>query len=233
VERARKNYLVHKNMYCLSIVYIQVASHEAGLILGQAAQRIRRNVRCSDTVLLLESACIIVLPETPWEGAHAVARRISAMLVDVELNIQNIQTIYGETANALLQRIYDEQTVVTEVKLENDMRFDREKIDSIVSFSQMQAERSSPENALPYLAFVSSYPSARVLHLFPYELACRYRCVPVGAERGIVTLATCQELTQDILSHMRDVIRHNIFQVRCEAGVVDDILNYWQRTILV
>jgi len=68
---------------------------------------------------------------------------------------------------------------------------------------------------------------------FPYELARRYHCFPVGAERGILTLATSQELDREAVSHVQEVIQRNIFQVRCEASMIDDVLSYWQRTMLV
>jgi Type II secretion system (T2SS), protein E, N-terminal domain len=88
-------------------------------------------------------------------------------------------------------------------------------------------------NTLPYLAGLTNYPTPRLLHLFPYTLACRYRCVPVGVERGILTLATSQRLAPSLIEHFRTVTQHAIFQVRCETTMIDDMLNYWQRIIFV
>jgi hypothetical protein len=87
------------------------------------------------------------------------------------------------------------------------------------------------DDTLPYLAFLTSYPPPRLLHLVPYELACLYRCVPVGAERGVLTLATSQRLAQEVIMHFRTVTQRNIFQVRCEAGMIDDVLHYWKSII--
>ena len=89
----------------------------------------------------------------------------------------------------------------------------------------------SDQNGLPYLAFLASYPPHRLLHLFPYELARRHRCAPVGAERGVLTLATCKQLDQDLISYFHTITQHNIFQVRCEVEMIEDILNYWRNTI--
>jgi Type II secretion system (T2SS), protein E, N-terminal domain len=82
---------------------------------------------------------------------------------------------------------------------------------------------------MPYLAFLTQYPSQRLLHLFPYELAYRYRCVPVGAERGTLTLAASEPLDHTVIAYFQTLIQQRIFQVRCEASMIDDILRYWQR----
>ena len=82
---------------------------------------------------------------------------------------------------------------------------------------------------LPYLAFLTNYPAPHLLHLFPYELACRYQCVPVGAERNMLTLATCHWLNREIVTQLRTATHRGIFQVRCEVTMIDEILRYWQR----
>ncbi len=98
---------------------------------------------------------------------------------------------------------------------------------------ELWPERRSEDEPLPYLSFLSSYPSQRLLHMFPYELASRYHCIPVGAERGVLTLATCERLQQETVLYLREVIQRNIFQVRCKAGMIDDVLRHWKQAIAV
>ncbi len=205
---------------CISLLYFQVAE-QAGLALSRAAQRIRSTIRRSDTVLLSSTSCALLLPETPLEGAQAVARRIYALLVDVEYDLQ---ILYGSAAYTLLQRLQVSHVVVSQ----KDPHFLEE-----ASSKRQSLDYVYEGEPLPYLAFLSSYPSQRLLHLFPYELADRYHCIPIGAERGALTLATCQRLQQEIVIYLREVTQHNIFQVRCEAGMIDDVLRHWQSTIVL
>lgn len=104
---------------------------------------------------------------------------------------------------------------------------------SPTSLAPEQAEQADCQEIsatpLPYLAFLTDYPSPRLLHLFPYELACRYQCVPVGTERKTLTLATCHWLNREIVAQLRTVTRREIFQVRCEVTIIDEVLRYWQR----
>ncbi|HEU5227851.1 MAG TPA: hypothetical protein VFU49_08575 [Ktedonobacteraceae bacterium] len=208
----------------VALVCIQ-GTEQYQVALRQAAGRIRYNVRSSDIVLLPGGSCAIVLPDTPLEGAQAVVRRITPLLADIEYELQ---ILCGSAAYALLQHLRTEQAVTIEQR-------EREPVYAASLATQAAALPMTGRelDSLPYLAFLAHYPSQRLLHLFPYELACRYHCIPVGAERGILTLATSQELGREVIAYFQEVIQRNIFQVRCEASMVDDVLNYWQRTILV
>jgi Type II secretion system (T2SS), protein E, N-terminal domain len=199
----------------LALVYIQ-ASQRSCLALHRATRRIRRTVRRSDNVLLHGTICLILLPATLPEGAQVVARRIYILLADVEFELQ---IIYDRAAFALMQRLQAEHlfTAVEEC----------EAVYKPVSVMPWKSD----QNGLPYLAFLGSYPPHRLLHLFPYDLARRHRCVPIGAERGVLTLATCKQLDQDLISHFHDVTQHNIFQVRCEVEMIEDVLKYWKNAI--
>jgi Type II secretion system (T2SS), protein E, N-terminal domain len=87
--------------------------------------------------------------------------------------------------------------------------------------------------SLPQLAFLSHYPPLRLLHLFPYALAQQYQCVPVGAERGVLTVATSQRLEPAVIAHLQEETQRAIFQVYCEMSIIDDVLRYWQRMLPV
>ncbi len=215
MERASEYTLELVESSQLALIYIQ-ASQRSCLALHRATRRMRGNVRRNDSVLLHGTNCIILLPATLPEGAQVVARRIYTLLADVEFELQ---IIYDRAALALMQRLQVGHlfTIVEEC----------EAVYKPVSVMPWRSD----QNGLPYLAFLASYPPHRVLHLFPYDLACRHRCVPVGAERGILTLATCKQLDQDLISHFHDVTQHNIFQVRCEVEMIEDILKYWKNTI--
>ena len=207
---------------CISLLYIQ-ATEQACLALRRAAQRIRANIRKSDTVLLSKNSCALHLPETPLVGAQAVARRVYPLLVDVEYELQ---VLYGSAARTLLQQIQNTHVVVSQ----KDTHMLEEQLSSTKKQSMNRVREDEP---LPYLAFLTNYPSQRLLHMFPYELANRYHCIPVGAERGVLTLATCQRLQQETVTHLREVTQRNIFQVRCEEGMIDDVLRHWQHAIAV
>jgi Type II secretion system (T2SS), protein E, N-terminal domain len=205
----------------LALLYI-VGAEQSRVALQQAALRIRCNVRCSDSVLIVDVFCAVVLPQTPLVGAQAVAKRISTLLVDVEYEMQ---ILYGAAARTMLQRLQADQTAVVANVVE-------EAAGAAVQASSPAAVWQTREtDLLPYLAYLANYPSHRLFHLFPYELACRYYCVPVGAERGVLTLATCRQLDAQIISYFREITQRAIFLVRCEAAMIDDILNYWQRVI--
>jgi hypothetical protein len=184
--------------------------------LRRAALRIRVNVRRSDSVLLLGRICALVLPGTPPADAQAVARRIDALLVDVE---HEIQIICGAAAHILWQRLQSKRAVVVDVDGDTEQH----------ALPLLLQQRCDENGGMPYLAFLTQYPSQRLLHLFPYELAHRYRCVPVGAERGVLTLAASEPLDHTIIAYFQTAIQQSIFQVRCEASMIDDILRYWQR----
>ena len=207
---------------CVSLLYIQ-ATEQGCLALRRAAQRIRGNIRKGDTVLLSKKSCALLLPETPLIGAQAVARRIYPLLVDVEYELQ---VLYGSAARILLQQVQCTHVVVSQKDTHTfDEQFPLTKKQSMSCVREVEP--------LPYLAFLASYPSQRLLHIFPYELANRYHCIPVGAERGVLTLGTCQRLQQETLTHLREATQRNIFQVRCEEGMIDDVLRHWQRAIAV
>lgn len=91
-----------------------------------------------------------------------------------------------------------------------------------------QTRRDIQSDFLPYLPQVTCYPSRRLLRLFPYELANEYRCVPVGIERGAVTLATGRCLANDVLTRLQKQTHKRIFQVRCADIILDELLRYWQ-----
>jgi len=204
---------------CASLVCI-TASEECASALPRAAQRVRRNIRRSDTVFLLERICAIILPATPFQGAQAVARRVSTLLVDIDYELQ---VFSGQSALSLWQRLqfrYARVVSAGEPEVEHPHAY------PVVEWN---AERESvPAQSIPYLAFLANYPPHRLLHLLPYELACRYRCVPVGAERAMLTIGTSQCLDESVIAHMQEVTRRGIFQVRCEVSMIDDVLRYWQ-----
>jgi hypothetical protein len=202
---------------CASLVQI-TASAKCVPALLQAAGRIRRNIRRTDTILLLEQVCAIGLPATPLQGAQSVARRVKTLLVEVDCDIQ---TFYGLSALTLWQQMLCQRTLVVgaeESQTEHPHAFP----------TAQQPYVNTPAQSMPYLAFLASYPSRRLLHLFPYELACRYQCVPVGAERDMLTIGTSQRLDESVIAHMQEVTRHGIFQVRCDVSMIDDVLRYWQ-----
>jgi hypothetical protein len=186
--------------------------------LLSAARRIRRNIRRTDTILLLEQVCAIGLPATSLLGAQSVARRVAALLVDIDCEIQ---ALYGLSALTLWQRMLSRHALVVgaeESQTEHPCAFPTAEQDYLNASAQ----------SMPYLAFLASYPSRRLLHLFPYELACRYQCVPVGAERDMLTIGTSQRLDESVIEHMREATRRGIFQVRCDVSMIDDVLRYWQ-----
>ena len=205
-----------------SLIYIEATGGSAQ-VLQLVARRIHRMVRFSDSVLLLENVCALLLPMTPFSGAQALANQISLLLIDVPCELQ---VYHGATALLVLQRLHEAEA--REPPLE-----DRPEIPAPAALAECEArqeeKKAMPSDALPYLPFLANYPSSQILHLFPYELACRYQCVPLGTERNMLTLATCRWLNREIVTQLRLATRREIFLVRCEKSVVDEVLRYWRR----
>ena len=205
-----------------SLISIEAADRTTDA-LPSAARRIRRQVRGHDSVLLLDTTCALLLPTTPFSGAQAVARRISPLLSGFPCELH---VYHGTTALLVLQRLREAGA----------RSLACEECDDRLSPALPNAEQARQTECqertvtdLPYLAFLTDYPSTRLLHLFPYELACRYQCVPVGTERNALTLATCHWLNREVVTQLRAATRRDIFQVRCETTIIEEILCYWQR----
>jgi hypothetical protein len=205
-----------------SLISIEVTDGTAEA-LPSAARRIRRQVRSHDSVLLLETACVLLLPATPFSGAQAVARRISPLLSGF---LCELHVYHGATALLVLQRLRS-----TGARPIASADGDEELSPASLAAEQACQTEFEPIRVtpLPYLAFLTDYPSPRLLRLFPYELACLHQCVPVGSERKMLTLATCRWLDREVIAQLRTATRREIFQVRCEASIIDEVLRYWQR----
>lgn len=205
-----------------SLLCVSVAETSASNV-RRVARRICRNVRRSDCVLYVGRVCAVVFPATPLAGAQAAARRLRELLVDVEFELQ---VLSGAAALTMLQHLRAHSAVVAQRE---------EELDIPARQGQEQRERQEQEiqerdrDTLPHLAVLPQYPAPRILHLFPYELAARYHCVPVGAERTMLTLATSQHLETEVIAYFQELTRRNIFLVHCEASMIDDVLLYWQR----
>ncbi len=212
----------------VSLVYIQVPGVLSAILL-RVARRIRKQVRSRDTVLLLEDGCALVLPATSMPGAEAVARRVSMLLVDVETHVQ---VLYGAAALEMLRRLQAQGAKVLEPDECSEAQTEECIAKRIAQVGLKKAAFSEPwtepMQAMPYLAFLSHYPSRRLLHLFPYELACRYSCIPIGAERDMLTLGTARWFEQEIIARFSEATGRGIFQVRCELSLIEDVLRYWE-----
>lgn len=206
------------------LLYIRGAA-DSCLALRRAAQRIRGSIRCSDTVLLLDRSCVIVLAGTPLSGAQTVARRVYGLLVDVEYDLQ---ILCGPTAQTLLHSVQKDHAVI----VQKEMPLAEAAVTVRRHEESGSATHGTEAQALPYLAFLPGYPAQRLLHLLPYELAHRHHCIPVGAERGVLTVATCAQLATEVVAQFRSITQRAIFQVRCEESMIEDVLAYWQRALL-
>ena len=191
-------------------------------MLPRVARRICRQLRRSDAIWLQKKRCALLLPATPFSGAQAVASRMTLLLsgMDCELYVY-----HGTTAVTVMQRLH-ENGATPVLHEECEGMFHTTPPEAKVE--QRTQELSASSATLPYLASLASYPPPHLLHLFPYELACRYQCVPVGAERKKLTLATCHWLNREIIAQVHTVTRRDIFQVRCEITMIDEVLRYWQ-----
>lgn len=207
-----------------SLISIEVTDR-AGPALPAAARRILRQARGHDSILLLETTCALLLPAMPFSGAQAVARRISPFLSSFACKVQ---VYHGTTALLVLQQLHEAGA----------RPLTQEECDDPLSPAAPLTERAhqhqeEPRDAdatpFPHLAFLTNYPAPRLLHLLPYDLACRYQCVPVGSERKKLTLATCRWLDDEVLAQLQMVTRREIFQVGCEVSIIEEVLRYWQR----
>jgi hypothetical protein len=206
-----------------SLILIE-ASDESADVLPLLARRIRHQLRLSDSVLLLEKRCALVFPATPFSGVQVVMNRVSVLLAQIPCEQH---AYHGTTALLLLERM--REAGARSIPFE-ECTWSSSAVCPHQKRAASHAEvTGAPTGALPYLACLTTYPPPRLLHLFPYELACRYQCIPVGAERKILTLATCQRLTREIVGQLRLATSRDIFQVRCEMTMIDEVLHYWRR----
>jgi hypothetical protein len=217
----------------LSLVLLESTEQSSGA-LQRALPRIRRTIRGTDMVFFQGKTCAVVLPATPITGAEVVARRVSALLVDVEYATH---VLYGAAAQTALTRLRFMRAVeVSEEETAAGSESEIRGIGTPPSQNIGNDTRSSIDDgseALPYLAYLAHYPSLRLFHLFPYTLACQYLCVPVGAERGVLTVATCQHLEAAVIAHLQAETQRTIFQVYCEMNIIEDVLRYWERMLPV
>ena len=205
-----------------SLILIETGSESAHALL-EAARRIRSQLRSADSVLLLEERCALLLPAMPFSGAQAMANRLTHFLTSVPCEIH---VYHGTTALLVLQRLRA-TGATTLVHGEGAECLGPVGIPVPPKTPLSQGEKK--ETTLPYLAFLTHYPAQHLLHLLPYDLACRYQCVPIGAARKMLTLATSRWLNREAIGQLREATRRGIFQVRCEAAMIDEVLRYWQR----
>ncbi|MBX5451626.1 hypothetical protein [Thermogemmatispora sp.] len=206
-----------------ALIHLQAASHSTAA-LERAVRRIRQQIRASDLILLLEGECALLLRSATLVGAEAVMRRLGPLLADVE---HSARCLAGEAARQFLHDLQRRQPRLIRGEQRDLQSQDRtQRGEAATAF---EADQGQATSQLPYLAFLSSYPSLRLLHLLPYELAQRYRCVPIGAERGTLTLATVRRLDRSALDHLQTVTQRAIFQVRCEPEMISEILHYWEQ----
>lgn len=206
----------------ISLIFIEVASGSAQT-LSLAAKRIYSQVSTSYSMLLLRGTCALLLPATPFSGAQAVASRLAQFLANIP---HEIHVYHGVTAILVLQRLHESGAVTVTSGKSTELTTPMLPVKAELS---NQGEKTETHVvSLPYLAFLTHYPAIPVLHLFPYELACHYQCVPIGAARNMLTLATYRWLNREVIAQLRTATRRNIFQVRCEVTMIDEILHYWQ-----
>jgi Type II secretion system (T2SS), protein E, N-terminal domain len=206
-----------------SLIHIEVTG-ESPLALQLAVRRICRLARLSDTILLLENICALLLPATPFSGAQALAHRLALLLADIP---HALQVYHGTTALLVLQHLHEAgaRSISSQDCAEIPLSVTQVKL----QIEPEEEKKSTHPGVLPYLAFLAHYPPPGLLHLVPYELACRYQCVPLGIERNVLTLATCRWLNREIVTQLRAATRRGIFQVRCESSIIDEVLHYWRR----
>nr|BBH93953.1 hypothetical protein KTA_21520 [Thermogemmatispora argillosa] len=206
-----------------ALIHLQATAQSAAA-LERAVRRIRQQIRASDLILFREGECALLLRSATLVGAEAVMRRLGPLLADVE---HSVRCLAGEAARQFLHELQGRQPHL--IGGEQRERGNQEQAQQGEEAPALEADQGQTANQLPYLAFLSSYPSLRLLHLLPYELARRYRCVPIGAERGTLTLATVRRLDRAALDHLQTVTQRAIFQVRCEPEMISEILHYWEQ----
>jgi hypothetical protein len=207
----------------LALIHLQ-ASAQSAAALERAIRRIRQQIRASDLIFSLEGECALLLHSATLAGAETVLRRLRPLLADVE---HSARCLAGEAARQFLHELQRRQPRLIEGERHEQQEIGHNK--QAEAATRSDADQSQAASQLPYLAFLSSYPSIRLLQILPYELARRYRCVPIGAERGTLTLATARRLDRATLDHLQTVTQRAIFQVRCEPEMINEILSYWEQ----
>lgn len=217
-QHARTAFDVHSSLISIE------ATDASPNTLASVARRIQRQVRGLDSIVLLPETCALLFAAMPFSGAQSVARQIAPLLHGASCKLH---VYHGMTALLFLQRL---QEAGARMLTDDDDTEDEPNAPAASLEQEYPLTFQEMAAPLPYLAFLTDYPSPRLLHLFPYELACHYHCVPVGSERKMLTLATCHWLNREVVTQLLAATRCGIFQVRCEISIIDEVLRYWQRS---
>ncbi len=202
----------HESTRTLVIIHTNPGSVSS---LRWLALQIIRQIRREDYILLHSQQCVLILRGASLEGGEAVARRLSTFLEEID---HRLQIVSGPSALVVERNLREQKALV----------IDRTYLERGEPFLYMGGQESEGLQ-IPYLAFLTQYPARRLLYLFPYELGYRHRCVPIGVERGLLTLATVQQLDRAVQVSLEGITGRRIVQVRCDSTLIEELLRHWRR----
>lgn len=78
---------------------------------------------------------------------------------------------------------------------------------------------------IPYMALLSEAPRPEVARLLPYDVARRYRAIPVAQEDGRLTVAMAEPHRPDLVATLTALLGLPIFPVLSAAEEIDIALD--------
>lgn len=111
------------------------------------------------------------------------------------------------------------------VQAKNAISQDEDTWTSTAHTSDLEPEGSLAHDfkSIPYLQLPAVLPS-RLKKLVAYDIAVRYRCVPVGRDHQQLTIAMADPTDRDTVSVLHKITHMTIFPVSCDIKALDILL---------
>lgn len=166
---------------------------------------------------------VIILPQSGAEVAEAVAERLVRSVgrlspPDLPNGLAALSLSIGISAYPTLA--LDEEQLINQADaaLRAAKRSLAQRIQTWRSASERLAE--AQRLGIPYLASPVDMLTADIARLIPFEIARRHYCVPIGFERGNLTLALLDPTDSELLKTLSTVTRLTIHPVLSNSAEI-------------
>ncbi len=191
----------------LVTVYRDAWGHPQSTVEPEVLQRItaffQHSLRRSDVLTRYgEGDFAIVLPHATAELAELVGGRlVLAAAADASQCEDSIAVRAGISCFPTLA--FDEEQLVTQAGAALDTVREEDATQHVLIWQHPTDHLVEVQRlGIPYLAAPIELLNAEIARLVPLNIASRYQCVPVGHERGKVTVAMLDPTNEDLLKRL-------------------------------
>lgn len=180
-------------------------------------EHLRRFIRKTDQIMLIENTIYILLPKAQLSGAELVQNRLwEAMLWRIHnASEQNAlkPSFMSIGHSAYPNPSTDIQTCIQTAKA-IQLRFEVQPENPVEVQSKDEASYTlARQLGIPYLSLLPRTLSPRVLQIVRPELAQELRCYPIGRARDILTVAMSDPRDEQALTRLEQETGLRIFPV--------------------